>query len=316
MTLGNRIAALRADLGLSQGDLAEKMGVSRQSVSKWETDASVPDIDNLIFLSDLFGVTLDALVKGEGSFVTLADRASGNNEDAAPGGDATQASSATCTPSDDKGSGSATAPEPKPPISMTQKILGFIFLGVGLFTVVLGLSLGFGLIIFAPLLIVYGIVCLTVRKHAGLICCWATVLPCVCLMPYFTSCSINALFSALYWMELEAYSVQLIVSAVFWVLILTLSFFTAKATPARNHPFIATGWVALFLLRGHIGYGILTPINFYGLGLNSSLHHITSDPLVRANAVVQFVCGMGANFLLVLLIYLTYRAIRAPKDKH
>ncbi|MBE6030288.1 MAG: helix-turn-helix transcriptional regulator [Clostridiales bacterium] len=302
MTLGNRIAALRIESGLSQGDLAEKMGVSRQSVSKWETDASVPDINNLIFLSNLFDVTLDELVKVK----SVQQVKESHTDSVLPEHDIPEH-----VPSPAKDS-----INPKPPISMTQKILGFIFLGVGLFTVVLGLSLGFGLIIFAPLLIVYGIVCLTVRKHAGLICCWATVLPCVCLMPYFTSCSINALFSALYWMELEAYSVQLIVSAVFWVLILTLSFFTAKATPARNHPFIATGWVALFLLRGHIGYGILTPINFYGLGLNSSLHHITFDPLVRANAVVQFVCGMTANFLLVLLIYLTYRAIRAPKDKH
>ena len=48
---------------MSQGDLAEKLNVSRQSVSKWETGASTPDLDKLIAMSELFQVTLDELVK-------------------------------------------------------------------------------------------------------------------------------------------------------------------------------------------------------------------------------------------------------------
>ena len=62
MTLGENIARLRAEKRLSQGDLADALGVSRQSVSKWETDASVPELDKLVRLSELFGVTLDRLV--------------------------------------------------------------------------------------------------------------------------------------------------------------------------------------------------------------------------------------------------------------
>lgn len=65
MTLGTHIAALRAAQGLSQAELAELLEVSRQSVSKWETDASVPELDKLLRLSELFGVTLDELVKRE-----------------------------------------------------------------------------------------------------------------------------------------------------------------------------------------------------------------------------------------------------------
>lgn len=68
MTLGENIARLRTARGLSQGALAEALEVSRQSVSKWETDASVPELDKLIRLSKLFDVTLDELVMGE-SFV-------------------------------------------------------------------------------------------------------------------------------------------------------------------------------------------------------------------------------------------------------
>ncbi len=62
MSLGENIYNLRKAKNLSQEELAEKLEVSRQSVSKWETDAAVPDLDKLIKLSDLFGVTLDCLV--------------------------------------------------------------------------------------------------------------------------------------------------------------------------------------------------------------------------------------------------------------
>ena len=65
MTLGEKISSLRNGNGMSQGDLAEKLNVSRQSVSKWETNASIPDLDKLIQLSDLFNITLDELVRGE-----------------------------------------------------------------------------------------------------------------------------------------------------------------------------------------------------------------------------------------------------------
>lgn len=64
MTMGQRLLALRTQAGLSQEALAERLGVSRQSISKWETDGSIPDLDRLIRLSEIFGVTLDELVKG------------------------------------------------------------------------------------------------------------------------------------------------------------------------------------------------------------------------------------------------------------
>ena len=63
MTLAEKILALRTERSLSQGDLAEKLDVSRQSVSKWETGQSVPELDKLITLADLFGVSVDQLVR-------------------------------------------------------------------------------------------------------------------------------------------------------------------------------------------------------------------------------------------------------------
>lgn len=65
MNLGERIYTLRAEKEMSQGDLAEAMEVSRQSISKWETNGSVPELDKLVKLSEVFGVSLDALVAGK-----------------------------------------------------------------------------------------------------------------------------------------------------------------------------------------------------------------------------------------------------------
>lgn len=65
MPLGQNIYRLRSRLGLSQSELADRLDVSRQSVSKWELGSSTPELDKLIAMSELFGVTLDALVHGE-----------------------------------------------------------------------------------------------------------------------------------------------------------------------------------------------------------------------------------------------------------
>lgn len=63
--IGERIFNLRREKNFSQGDLAEKLNVSRQTISKWENNLSVPEIDKFIALSELFGVSVDYLVKGE-----------------------------------------------------------------------------------------------------------------------------------------------------------------------------------------------------------------------------------------------------------
>ncbi len=62
MTLAEKIRELRAERGMSQEALAERLHVSRQAVTKWETGAGVPDVDNLLALADAFGLTLDELL--------------------------------------------------------------------------------------------------------------------------------------------------------------------------------------------------------------------------------------------------------------
>lgn len=64
MKLEERLTALRKEKGLSQMELAEALGVSRQAVSRWEVGASAPGMENLLALSRLYGVPLDELVGG------------------------------------------------------------------------------------------------------------------------------------------------------------------------------------------------------------------------------------------------------------
>ena len=61
-TLGRRIQEGRRGAGLSQEALGERLGVSRQAVSKWEADAAVPELESLIAMSRIFGVTIGALL--------------------------------------------------------------------------------------------------------------------------------------------------------------------------------------------------------------------------------------------------------------
>lgn len=64
MSLGENLQFLRKKAGVTQEELAERLEVSRQSVSKWEADVSFPEMEKIITLCDMFGCTMDTLVKG------------------------------------------------------------------------------------------------------------------------------------------------------------------------------------------------------------------------------------------------------------
>ena len=63
MSLGKNIQYLRKQKKITQEQLAEMMSVSRQTISKWETDEIIPELNKLVALSDVFSCKLDALVK-------------------------------------------------------------------------------------------------------------------------------------------------------------------------------------------------------------------------------------------------------------
>lgn len=127
---------------MSQGDLAEKLDVSRQSVSKWETGASVPELDKLIMMSKLFNITLDELVGSD----SIPENTTENRE-----------------------------PQTNYIIREKQRnskqTVGFILFGAGLLACVLGLALSPLVLAFGLCLTVYGVICLAVKKHTG-ICIW------------------------------------------------------------------------------------------------------------------------------------------------
>lgn len=83
MALGETLTNLRKAKGLSQEQLAEKLNLTRQTISKWELNQSAPDIDYLLRLSEIFGVSTDYLIKGEQS-VNTPDKTSQPYDDEQP----------------------------------------------------------------------------------------------------------------------------------------------------------------------------------------------------------------------------------------
>lgn len=65
MTFAEKLKSIRKRSGMSQEELAEKIGVSRQAVTKWESDAGIPDIENIIALSEFFHISIDELLSKE-----------------------------------------------------------------------------------------------------------------------------------------------------------------------------------------------------------------------------------------------------------
>lgn len=64
ITMVNQLKLMRTRMGMTQEEVAEQVGVSRQAVAKWEKGESLPDIESCVHLADLFGVPLDMLVRG------------------------------------------------------------------------------------------------------------------------------------------------------------------------------------------------------------------------------------------------------------
>lgn len=136
MTIGQRISKLRKDYSFSQEYVAEKLGISRQAVSKWENDTTAPDTYNLIALAELFNVSVEYIAVGKQS----------EQEEV------------------------LNLPQPKSISS--QKVLGFIFLGTGLLSLILGLLFSVILIILSGVFIILGILCLLIRKHRPIVTSW------------------------------------------------------------------------------------------------------------------------------------------------
>ena len=80
MTFGEKLQSLRQKAGMSQDALAEQLHVSRQAVSRWERDETMPETDKVVLLADLFGVTTDYLLRQQSE--ETAAKTGGSHEQA------------------------------------------------------------------------------------------------------------------------------------------------------------------------------------------------------------------------------------------
>ncbi len=78
MTIGQKITELRVQKNITQEELAEKLDVSRQSISKWEMDSALPQIDKVLMLCEFFGVTADQLLKSDVEIKSKSNEKRGN----------------------------------------------------------------------------------------------------------------------------------------------------------------------------------------------------------------------------------------------
>ena len=201
MTLGQKIFELRNKQKMSQGDLAEKLNVSRQSISKWETDASVPELDKLIMLSDLFNITMDELVRDE-----LPEKDTDEEKES------TEKSSPETVVINKQMS--------------TQKIIGFILLGAGIICLPMLYLIGPGALIFSAAFMFFSLICFLIKKHAGLIIAWILTIAALIFFPTCTSVNIFFfLYGNLYY---GIFTLQTFVAVCLWIWIISLIIYTVK----------------------------------------------------------------------------------------
>ena len=239
MTLGERIIELRTDRGLSQLELAEAMEVSRQSVSKWETGASTPDLDKLVKLADYFGLTLDQLVKGE------APKKEGVQEE--PQGEAKTA--ACCTA----------------PHRTRAQSVGLLFFGISaVAAIVLTMLLGFaGLLLVLPLLL-FGGICYFAKHHPILKAAWVNYILVATYCHWGTACDPSYIFMTFRWTATMNYTI-LVFSWVWFILIVALV--GATAYGLRDLGWSWTGKQCAGLAAGVLLYGLGIVINLMAMSV-------------------------------------------------
>lgn len=235
MNIGERIYNFRTEKGMSQGDLAEKLDVSRQSISKWENNSAVPDLDKIIKLSEIFDITIDELVKG----VTQ---------------DKTDETTYSTLKTEQKVEYIYVQPQNA---SMEgRKIAGIIlFCMAALFTFGILFATGsLGGILYAIPFIICGIICFTVKKNTGLWCAWTVYAMVDIFMRWGTSINPNLIFMTFQFTPQMNYT-RLAAAWVWVILLILLVVFTVirlRATPVKDTKKLKTklsvGWAVYILL--------------------------------------------------------------------
>ena len=165
MTIGQKLTALRKARGLTQEELSEAIGVTRQTISKWELDTSTPDLDYLCKLCDLFGVTADYLIRPEKENIERTEI-----------GEKTDPSPMPPPSNTEYETSSQTEAPAKPPLN--TRPAGFVLLDIGIFFFIFGMISLFTenemheMFLFCGVAIVFALELLLIRRKPLFIVMW------------------------------------------------------------------------------------------------------------------------------------------------
>ena len=287
MTLGEKIYKLRTERNLSQGDLSEILEVSRQSVSKWENGAATPDLDKIIKLSEIYGITIAELVK---------------NEDV------------SASPSAD----------PKKEVIVIKKessfpprnIIGTVLLSLSLIVTVVLLAAGggiSGLVLSSPL-ILCGIICFIFKKNIGLWCAWA-VFFCVDMYMRLATGTSSALvlnFQALLFMIRGGEFLRLLLAAAQLAVILSLilaTVFRFRKIPLESKKLPIIFWAVFAVMK--IGFAVFAASDLY----MKIMHNLLAYAEVWVYSLFSSLYAWLYTGFFVAAVAFTVRYIYTKKNK-
>jgi len=301
MKLNEQIYKYRCEKKMSQIEFAEVLGVSRQSVSKWETGAAVPELSKLILMSELFGVSLDELVKG-------SDEAHREEFAGAP-----------CDKLPHEETPHAEPREiPPPPTVIYQRregriIAGYFFIffaGLTILLLTILNAFAAGLVIAIPLFLC-ALICLTCRRRAGLWCAWLIYWVVNFYLLYASGVTTGSwiayvLFEAMKYGEM---TIQFIVSAVMFVVEIAM-------VAATIFSFRKVKFKLSYKSLGLLGGGCIAYIAFhifkvlFHVSLNEKMvGEVSGAAFMRYNTIIRItspifsmITTVGATVLLIYLL--------------
>lgn len=280
MQLGERIYLLRTAKNLSQGDLAERLDVSRQSISKWENNNAVPDLEKLLKLSEVFGISLDELVKGEAPV-----------PEAAP------------------------APTPQTVEKSGHQTAGIVLFGFAAFIVLLLTVMGSfaaGLLFASPFL-VCAVICMVCKQNVGLWCAWAVVVMVDLYLRYATGLSWGTILRTFQWTYHMNY-MRLAIAWVQFLVILALVCVTAvrlknrQAASSKKRLIGRWGVVVLYTLAlWALGRAMMLMVQNAGGNLSAL------DPVYSVYNTVQNLLDWGRIMAFAAALTETLRHVKRKK---
>ena len=213
--ISENLKRLREEAELTQSEVAKELNISAQSVSKWETDASVPELGKLVRLGQVFGVSLDELIKGEPAVEETAAAAGPEPQPVyIPAAQDTEAMAETLR-------------------SHRQKIAGIVLLAVSGVACILQIGL---ITLIWPLLLI-GLLCLTTKRVTGLGIGWLLWLMAAELCSGYTSVNLFMVFHR------ENYGIVPVQVAIAWLLWLWLAaLITVSVRRFRTGSAALPGW--------------------------------------------------------------------------